>query len=170
MKIFTKQQVRRSRLLKYPCLLSLALLPVLGCTLHGQSARPDSSIVVIQTFDNAKALGSSRLVIRDSAAFQQVWLRAWQRSVTIPAVPTMDFTRYDVIVIAAGPQGLTGGSIRLTKIESDELGRTFYITIHVPGRECIGGTAMTYHAVFVRVPHAEKTPLFRDTLVAPSCE
>jgi hypothetical protein len=161
---------RSLRLVNRLGMLPLALLAVLGCSLRGQSTRPDTSGDVISTLDDAKTLGSLRLVVRDSAALQQVWARAWSRHATIPGVPAIDFTRYDILVIAAGGAGITGGSIQLIRIESDKFGRTFHVRFHVPGPGCIGGTAMTYNAVFIRVPRAEKMSLWRDTLIAVRCE
>jgi hypothetical protein len=90
---------------------------MLGCSLHGQSTASDAFNAVIGALGNAKALGSFRLVARDSAALHQVWESARSRQATMPPVPRVDFTRYDVVVIATGAQRITRGAIKLTRID-----------------------------------------------------
>ena len=150
--------------------MTLILLITGGCSVAAQAGPRDDTIAILSRPDNAAALGSMRLVVKDSAAYQRVWSLAWSRNVTPPNAPQVDFSRYDVVVIAAGGQSITGGRIEITKFEDDAAGRTYYVALTVPGPGCLGGTMMIYNALFARVPKGSGIPIFHDTLSAPRCE
>lgn len=54
-------------------------------------------------YDNGGGIAdSTRLVIRDEAGLTEVWERATSEQMTPPPVPTIDFERQMVVVVAAG--------------------------------------------------------------------
>jgi hypothetical protein len=55
-------------------------------------------------YDDATAFTDSvRLIIKDPAAWNQVWIRATQAQATPPALPAIDFGRHMLLLVSAGP-------------------------------------------------------------------
>jgi hypothetical protein len=105
---------------------------------------------------------ATRLVVRDSAAWQGVWATLHVGAVHVPPLPPIDFQREIVIVAALGGRAAAGYAIAIDTVrrageEIEAVVRTF-----VPGERCGGGVAFVEPADAVRVPRSERAVTFTE--------
>jgi hypothetical protein len=58
---------------------------------------------------------TSRTIVKDTAAFRQIWKRATQGQPSPPPLPTVDFSK-DMVVVVAGGRMKPGDAIRVDSI------------------------------------------------------
>jgi hypothetical protein len=105
-----------------------------------------------------------RLVIRDMAAWTQLWNEATQQRAPRPPVPQVDFTR-DVLIVASMGSRPTGGyGIEIPNVY--ESGGQRYVVVREisPAANCILPQAVSAPVVAVRVSrHAGATTFVEET-------
>ena len=88
--------------------------------------------------------------IQNVEGLQTVWTRIYGSDA--PAVPVVDFERYEVLVAFDGSHASGGYSVEIRDIVDDELTRTVHITHVRPGDECMVANAITSPYQLVVVP------------------
>jgi hypothetical protein len=151
------------------CAMFLVVWSAVAYTAQAQRPVEDEGIVVLKRADNAQALGMIRAVVRDSITYRRLWAAAWQSYRTTPKAPPIDFSRYDVVVVGIGEQFATGDVINVVGMDDDALSRVIHVSLAVRGTGCNQGAKTTNPAVFVRLLHSRKIPVFQEAVTQQSC-
>jgi hypothetical protein len=112
--------------------------------------------------------GPEQLVLRDQAAWQAAWARLHEGMVA-PALPTVDFTREMVVLLALGERSSGGHQVRFDGITASGADATVRYTITEPGAGCMTTQAMTAPVDIVRVPRATGTVRFEPKTERSTC-
>ena len=94
----------------------------------------------------------ARIVVRDDANWQAVWLAIYRGSSTVPPAPTIDFAREMVLVAALGARGSGGYGIMIDRAnETDNRGINVTVRSIAPGN-CVVTAAFTQPIDIARLP------------------
>ena len=156
-----------------------ALLPACSRVLPGGSSEPGPWRAIAADArlytDNAGGLQDSlRAVVRDRDALREFWQRATAGQAAPPAVPSVDFTREMVLVVAAGRRTLEDDigvdSVR-TGRETDASGRTAEVMSAMVRlvEGCGRFTSPGYPVEIVRVPKFDGRVSFVERRERASC-
>jgi hypothetical protein len=85
------------------------------------------------------------------------------------AVPTVDFTKDDIIAVFAGEEPTTGYTIEVSTIE-DSTERMVKVTLGAPGGNCVTGQSITHPYQIIRVPITNLPLTHKDVSVTNDCE
>ena len=112
---------------------------------------------------------SARLVIRDEAAWSDVWTRLVSNSGPKPALPSVDFATEMLIVATLGTRSSGGYSIKVTAAEqlTDHIAVTILRTS--PGRSCGTTAALTAPADVVRMRRSDLPVRFIEQSTVHEC-
>jgi hypothetical protein len=111
----------------------------------------------------------AELVIRDAAAFEQVFASAMGEDMLVPPVPDVRFAREMVIVLALGQRNTGGYGIRFDGITADGTGATVRYTTTSPGPNCMTTQMLTSPVEIVSVPRVEGPVRFDARRVVEPC-
>ena len=112
--------------------------------------------------------GPEQLVLRERAAWQAAWARLHEGMVA-PALPTVDFTREMVVVLALGERSSGGYEVRFDGITASGANATVRYTITEPGPACMTTQALTTPVDVVRVPRVTGTVRFEPKTERSNC-
>jgi hypothetical protein len=131
---------------------------------------PDGPVQVVALYaaTNSGFVDSTRQVVRTETAFETAWEDVVGSIMPPPELPTVDFQRDMVLVVAQGerPQGCH--SIQVTDAFGDGIDLTVTVTETEPTPSCGGCTQAVVQPVeVVRVPRADQVD-FR-TEIADNC-
>jgi hypothetical protein len=112
---------------------------------------------------------SRRLVVRDQAAWQQVWNDIYKFTFPAPALPAVDFTREMVIVAALGQRPTGGFSIFIDGATETANGVTINVRSVSPGAGCAVTLALTNPVDIARVSRRDGTVAFAETSATQNC-
>jgi hypothetical protein len=112
---------------------------------------------------------SQRLVIRDQAAWQQVWNDVYRFTFPAPELPTVDFTREMVVVAALGQKPTGGYSIFIDGATETANGVTINVRSVSPGANCAVTLALTSPVDIARVTRREAAVSFAETAATQNC-
>ncbi len=113
----------------------------------------------------------ARLVIRDVAHWGTIWARIHARSLPLPPVPTVDFSREMLIVVAQGSQPNGGFTILID--DASEVGIDgMSVTVRriAPGSRCFVTGAFTSPVDIARSPRREGEVRFVETVQVRDCD
>ncbi len=88
--------------------------------------------------------------VKSSAEFSEAWTLVYGPDG--PALPSVDFDRYEVLALFDGTHASGGYGIALTAIEDTELSRRVVITHTAPSEECLTTSVITSPYLFASVP------------------
>ena len=118
---------------------------------------------------NSGITESQRLVIRDQAAWQQVWNDVYRFTFPAPALPEVDFTREMVVVAALGQKPTGGYSIFIDGATETANGVTINVRSVSPGANCAVTLALTNPVDIARVTRREAAVNFSETAATQNC-
>jgi hypothetical protein len=110
-----------------------------------------------------------RIVVRDEAAWREIWAAIWRQASPEPPLPEVDFSQDMLVVVALGER-LTGGFGILADsafATEDEL--VIRVRTIAPGARCGTTQALTQPVDVARVPRAELAVRFRDQPEVHEC-
>lgn len=110
-----------------------------------------------------------RLVIRDAAAWEQVWNAIYRHHSSPPARPAIDFQREMVIVAALGERPTGGFSILVETATETTAGVTIGIRSVSPGSRCAVTLAITQPVDIARVTRRNGIVTFAETTQVIDC-
>lgn len=110
-----------------------------------------------------------RQVVRDSAAWADVWRQLYESRSPVPERPTVDFGRSMVIVAAMGSRPTGGYGIGVESVHLD--GETLYVVLREtsPGDGCMVTQALTAPTTAVRVPRVDGDVEFVEKETVRDC-
>ncbi len=147
-----------------------------GAFVGGQPA-PNGEIVPITRFDDrvagvAQTSGfdqPARLVVRDTSAWRQAWMRMNARFFPQPPLPSVDFQRETVLIAAMGARANGGFEIHL----DSALRRADTIEVVVksvaPGDGCMVSASYTQPVDVAKIPALPLPVRFREQMATLSC-
>jgi hypothetical protein len=91
----------------------------------------------------------AELVIRDRAALESAWARAFNQVQGNPA-PAVDFSRETVILVALGPRTSGGHAVRVDAVTRSGESAVVRYTATSPGPDCMSTQALTSPVEVVR--------------------
>jgi PrcB C-terminal len=110
-----------------------------------------------------------RAVVRDSASWQQTWAEIWQGHSPVPALPSVDFQREMVIVVALGEKPTGGYSILLDGVLDSASGLTVQVRIVAPGARCGTTLALTQPVDVARVTRRDGQVNYAERAETQDC-
>jgi hypothetical protein len=134
--------------------------------------------VVIQRFDesldsyyrySSGHSDSARLVIRDPAAWEELWARMTSNHGPKRPAPAVDFSREMVIAVAMGTRASGGFGIRVTEVNASVGEITATVVSTSPGRTCGTTAALTAPMDVVRVPRTSLPVRFVEQRAVSDC-
>jgi protease stability complex PrcB-like protein len=154
-------------------LLLLACAPgIFGCT---QPLAPDSAAtpvpVVRLLFTSYSGLiEPQRLVVRDPAAWAEVWTAIWRSHSPLPELPQVDFAREMLVVVALGarPNGGYGILVDSAIATADDV--DVWIRAISPGPSCVVTTAVSQPVDIARLPRSDGVLRFHDRTEERACQ
>lgn len=112
---------------------------------------------------------STRLVVRDSSAWRQLWIALNRPFVPAPPLPPIDFAREMIIVAALGARPTGGYDIVIESAVRDSGGVEVDVRRSTPAAGCPVSAVVTQPVDLVRVPVAPELPNFRERTVITPC-
>ena len=112
--------------------------------------------------------GPEQLVLRDQAAWRAAWARVHQEP-GAPALPSVDFTREMVVVLALGERSSGGHQVRFDAIAVSGNDAVVRYTVTEPDPSCMTTQAITAPVDVVRVPRVSGTVRFEPRTVREDC-
>jgi hypothetical protein len=105
---------------------------------------------------------SQRLVVRDAAAWREVWTAISARQLPPPAVPDVDFTREMLVVAALGQRSSGGYHILVDSAAAQPSALTVTIRTISPGPTCGVTLAVTEPVDIARLPRRDGVVVSRE--------
>ena len=108
-------------------------------------------------------------MLRDADAWAAIWQRIYGRSRPVPSVPSVDFEREMVVVVALGRQRSSGYKIRVDRAFRE--GPTTIIVVHTesPDEGCIVTNALTSPVDIAKMPLLPDPVEFRIEASSRNC-
>lgn len=103
-----------------------------------------------------------RLVVRDRAAWAEVWAAIWRRHSPLPALPEVDFAREMLVVAALGERPTGGYGILVDSAAATAEGLAVRIRTISPAPGCGVTLALTQPVDIARLPRHDGVVLFHD--------
>lgn len=86
-----------------------------------------------------------------------------------PALPRIDFTKYEVLALFDGSHSTSGYQIAADKIQDQDATRTVFVTHTIPGKNCRIVTGQTSPYVVIRVPKTTFSLDHQDMVSTSTC-
>jgi hypothetical protein len=113
---------------------------------------------------------STRLVVRDTSAWRRAWARLNARYVPQPPLPTVDFTRENVLIAAMGVRASGGFEIHLDSAIRKADAIEVIVRSVMPGDGCMVSATFTQPVDLAKIPATPLPVRFRERNVTASCE
>jgi hypothetical protein len=98
---------------------------------------------------------SEQLVIRDAAAFRDLWQRIYAFRSPVPPLPDVAFDQEMVVGAAMGVRSTGGYNILVTKAAEDTTGVQVEVVETSPGSDCGTTQALTQPVDLARIPRRD---------------
>lgn len=112
---------------------------------------------------------STSVVVRDSAAWRQLWTELTRPFVPPPPLPPIDFAREMVVVAALGSRPTAGYDIVIEGAARDSAGLEVAVRRISPGAGCPVLAVVTQPVDLARVPTLAVETRFRERTVVTPC-
>ena len=109
-----------------------------------------------------------RIVIRDEAAWREVWAAIWRRHSPQP-LPEVDFSQEMLVVVALGERPTGGFGILADSAFADDKELVIRVRTITPGPRCGTTQALTQPVDVARVPRTALAVRFRDQPEVHEC-
>jgi len=114
--------------------------------------------------------GSVRRVISDGSQWEQLWQALWQNQTPVPALPAVDFTRYQVLFAALGERPRAGHRVSLRLEPSGVEQQRVVVTETSPGPGCMAAAVLSYPVAVLIVPRQSGPYVFTEEKLSTPCE
>jgi hypothetical protein len=105
-------------------------------------------------------------MLRDQPSFDSVWSQAFKHDFIVPATPALDFTRWEVVVLAAG--SIADGG-RITADSVIDSGPHIIVVVSTE-QGCAPIEIVEHPLLFIAIPRARGAPQFLErSRPAPNC-
>jgi hypothetical protein len=129
--------------------------------------RIDTSDVLLRT---GQGLGDpTRVVIRDSVAWEQFWSQAHALLEPAPTAPIVDFADSMLLAAALGTRATGGHRVTIDSVSRGGVLRAFVTTI-TPGAGCVTTMAITWPVQVVRVERFDGSVEFVEAERTEQCK
>ena len=161
-----------------PLLFIALALGVVGC---GQPLAPDppaTPVSVVRLRAEPYSFGyysgliePQRLVVRDRAAWAEIWATIWHRQspLPLPELPQVDFAREMLVVVALGQRPTGGYDILVDSAVATPDHLDIWIRAIGPGR-CFVTQALTQPIDIARLPRSDSVVRFHDRSEDRACQ
>lgn len=104
----------------------------------------------------------SNFVVRDSAAWRQLWQRINKPFIPSPALPPVDFAREMVVVAALGARPSAGYDVTIASVDRASEGIEVSVRTRAPAAGCPVEAVVTQPVDLARVPFTAGPVRFRE--------
>lgn len=111
----------------------------------------------------------SNFVVRDSAAWRQLWERINKPFIPPPALPPIDFAREMVVVAALGAKPSAGYDVTISSVGRGSDGMEVSVRTRAPAPGCPVEAVVTQPVDLARVPFTAGPVRFRETSEVIPC-
>jgi hypothetical protein len=127
-------------------------------------ASSNASFTVFSGFND-----SARIVVRDSATWDETWRTIHRPFIPPPPVPPIDFSREMVVVAALGARPSEGYEIVFENVREDTSGVEVDVRVSEPARGCPVSAAITQPVDLARITATGRAVRFRQRNVVVPC-
>lgn len=121
-------------------------------------------------FEFSSGIGQAQnLVIKDAAAWNDLWQRIYAGQTPTPPLPAVDFTQEMVVAAAMGSRPTGGYDIVLTGAGQDSAGLVIAVRATSPGAHCITTQAFTHPIDIARLATSDAPVRFEETRAVADC-
>jgi hypothetical protein len=110
-----------------------------------------------------------RLVVRDQVTWAEAWAAIWRGHSPTPELPTVDFAREMLVIVALGERPTGGYTILVDSAATTTEGLTVWIRIMAPGSGCGVTTALSQPVDVARLPRSDGAVRFIDGAEVQAC-
>ncbi len=110
-----------------------------------------------------------RTVVRDAAAWQELWAAIWRDHGAAAPLPAVDFSREMVVVVALGERNSGGHSILIDSATVSDGSLQVWVRSISPGPNCVTAGALTEPVDAARLPRVEGRVEFRESSEVSDC-
>lgn len=110
-----------------------------------------------------------QLVIRDKAAWEQIWTAIWRTRSPQPSPPEIDFSREMIVVAAMGAQNTSGYGVFIESASAGPGGINFRIRLVSPASGCGLLQVVTQPVDIARVTRRDGPGVFHETREVQDC-
>jgi hypothetical protein len=118
---------------------------------------------------NSSLREPQRSVIRDRAAWQELWSAMWRGHSPPPPIPDIDFSQEMVVVVALGERPTGGFSIFVESASESPSGVAVRVRSVSPGSSCGTTQALTQPADIGRLPRRDGPVTFAEQTAVEEC-
>ena len=155
---------------------AIAMLAACATSTEMSSPPPGTPVPVVRLRAQPYSFTSSsgfdqpaRLVVRDEATWQAVWAQVFARQRPVPSIPTVDFSREMIVVVAQGTHSTGGYGILIDGASESDAGLSIAVRSVRPGAKCVVTEAFTQPVDIARVPLRGGAVKFVETDQVTDC-
>ena len=111
----------------------------------------------------------ARLVVRDAAAWQSLWVQIYHGRFPVPPVPAIDFSREMLVVVALGSRSSGGYVILIDGASGEGADVTIAVRSISPGPKCGVTGALTQPVDIARLPRRDGEVRFLEHAEMREC-
>ena len=161
------------------CILAVLQLPACRPASEPEVTGVPSGAIAVQTRAFPEPVASllytgvpdrRRVVIRDAAAWQQLWVEVTEHQQPRPALPAVDFAQEEIVVAAMGMKPSGGHTIAIDGVYEAEGRRFVAVRETSPGAGCFVTGALTSPLAAVRVARSSAPVTFVEKAEARRCD
>jgi hypothetical protein len=112
----------------------------------------------------------ARVVVESPVEWEIVWRRIWRNHDPVPATPSIDFDREQVLFVAMGGRPTGGYSVRVTAAAAQGDRVAVRVVETSPGSGCVLTQATTAPIDIVKLPRTSKPIDFQTVKTVRECD
>lgn len=133
------------------------------------SGNASSELAVVTRGINAPVVARKNFVIKNEKDLKKLWAFLYGDTPTTPKLPSVDFSRQEVIAVFAGEKPTGGYVISVSGIKNSSNQRVVVVTIDEPDPACNSKKEQTSPYEIVTIPSSTLPLTHKDTVMTKTC-
>ena len=156
--------------MKYLTLILSIVLFSCANTKDSTSTSKEVTFSSIKKSSNGGFENPTTKVIVTQLEFEKAWKQAWSRFSDVPALPSIDFSQKQVLLIALGAKNNGGYGLEIEKIteSKNELTVNYFET--KAGEKCMTTQAIVFPFELIEIEKTAKKVVFKSTEKIVDCK
>lgn len=153
--------------------ITATILSIIFISCAATKTQENSSIVSFRTLDKNSNSGiqePKQEVFTNKAAFEEAWNLAWSNFSESTLLPSIDFTKETVALVALGMKNNGGFQLNIDQITQDKQNFTIEYTETTPNPKCSYTMAIVFPYQFIVFPKTNKKVVFKSITKVGDCK
>lgn len=134
------------------------------------STPQEISFATIKSSENGGFENKTTQVISSKDEFEKVWKQAWVRFSDAPEIPTIDFSKKQVLLIAIGAKNNGGFGLEIDKIVANKTNLTVNYIETKAGENCMTTQAIVFPFELIEIEKTSKKIVFSSSEKINDCK